>query len=209
MPVKQAIRHSLFQWIPYFGGPVTPLDNVDPYAFRSTMGLSTVVCFDLRRNDLDLDLLRKLMTEWQAVADGFYGDYYPLTPYSRDEQQWMAWQFHRPAADDGLLQVFRRPESPFEVATFTLRGLDPSATYRFHDYDTPADVDHRGAEWQIELPYRRSARYHPLPTGLVSTVTSMGSSWYHRSPVASRTLAIVTLATALARAAPSRRTCST
>jgi alpha-galactosidase len=74
LPVKQAIRHSLFQWIPYFGGPILPLDKVDAYAFRSTMGLSTVVCFDLRRSKIDLELLRELMTEWHEVADCFYAD---------------------------------------------------------------------------------------------------------------------------------------
>jgi alpha-galactosidase len=162
LPAKQAIRHSLFQWIPYFGGPVLPLNAVDAYAFRSTMGLSTVVGFDLRRNDLDLDLLRKLMTEWHEVADCFYGDYYPLTPYSRDEQNWMAWQFHRPEQGDGLIQVFRRADSPIEAASFPLRGLDPAATYELHDYDTGEDRRYAGREllagWRIEIPTKRTAR---------------------------------------------------
>jgi alpha-galactosidase len=162
LPVKQAIRHSLFQWMPYFGGPVLPLDKVDAYAFRSAMGLSTVVGFDLRRDDLDLELLRKLMTEWHEVAECYYGDYYPLTPYSRDEQNWMAWQFHRPEQGDGLIQVFRRAESPIEAASFPLRGLDPDARYVFHDFDVPDDTEHRGADlasgWRIAIPARRTAR---------------------------------------------------
>ena len=81
LPVKQAIRHSLFQWLPFFGGPVLPLEKVDAYAFRSTMGLSTCIGFDLRREDLDLDLLRRLMTEWHEVAPLYYGDFYPLTSH--------------------------------------------------------------------------------------------------------------------------------
>jgi alpha-galactosidase len=162
LPVKQAIRHSLFQWLPYFGGPVLPLAKVDAYAFRSTMGLSTAIGFDLRRDDLDLDLLRKLMTEWQEVAGCFYGDYYPLTPYSRDEQSWMAWQFHRPEADDGVIQVFRRAESPFAAASFPLRGLDPDTVYILHDFDAGADRKYLGrdllAGWRIVIAERRSAR---------------------------------------------------
>jgi alpha-galactosidase len=134
---------------------------VDAYAFRSAMGLSTAVCFDLRRDDLDLDLLRKLMTEWHAVADCFYGDYYPLTPYSRDEQSWMAWQFHRPDRDEGLIQVFRREESPIEVAVFPLRGLDPDTTYVLHDCDAGMDRRCTGREllagWRVEIPARRTA----------------------------------------------------
>jgi alpha-galactosidase len=125
------------------------------------MGLSTAVCFDLRREDLDLDLLRKLMSEWHAVADCFYGDYYPLTPYSRDEQSWMAWQFHRPAEGDGVIQVFRRADSPLDVASFPLRGLDPAATHVLHDFDSGEDRRHTGSDlsagWRVEIPARRTA----------------------------------------------------
>jgi alpha-galactosidase len=67
LPVKQCLRHTLFQWMPYFGGPVLPLSQVDTNALRSTMGLSTVIGFDLRQPH-DLDLLRKLMAEWRKVA---------------------------------------------------------------------------------------------------------------------------------------------
>ncbi len=170
LSVKQAIRHSLFQWIPYFGGPVFPIDQVDAYSFRSTMGLSTALCFDLRRSDIDVDLLRKLMTEWHAVADCFYGDYYPLTPYSRDEHHWMAWQFHRPDTGDGVIQIFRRADSPMESAEFSLSGLDPDTTYIIHDFDSGEDFRAAGREmnagWKITIPTRRCARllrYHAAP----------------------------------------------
>jgi alpha-galactosidase len=126
------------------------------------MGLSTVVGFDLRRDDLDLDLLRKLMTEWHEVAECYYGDYYPLTPYSRDEQSWMAWQFHRPETGDGVIQVFRRADSPIEAASYLLHGLDPDATYLLHDFDTGADRRYSGrdlaAGWRIDIPTKRTAR---------------------------------------------------
>ena len=161
LPVKQCLRHTLFQWMPFFGGPVLPLDRIDACAFRSTMGLSTVVGPDLRKEH-DLDLLRRLMLEWKDVCDCYYGDFYPLTEYSLKDDAWMAWQFHRADRDDGLIQVFRRAESPFDTATFRLRGLDPDGTYLFHDYDGPADAVHRGADlsdgWRIEMPERPSAR---------------------------------------------------
>jgi alpha-galactosidase len=161
LPVKQCLRHTLFQWLPFFGGPVLPLDRVDAYAFRSTMGLSTVIGFDLQL-DHDLPLLRKLTTEWREVADLFYGDYYPLTHWTLAEDAWMAWQFHRHEQGDGLIQVFRRRESPIESACFPLHGLDPEARYVFHDFDVPGDTEHRGADlaagWRIAIPERRTAR---------------------------------------------------
>ena len=162
LTVKQAIRHSLFQWLPFFGGPVLPLDKVDAYAFRSTMGLSTCIGFDLRRGDLGLGLLRRLLTEWHEVAPLYYGDFYRLTAYSLNDDAWMAWQFHRPEQDDGLVQVFRRPASPYESATFALSGLDADAVYEMKDYDEPALVRRRGAELlaglRVEMPERPQSR---------------------------------------------------
>jgi alpha-galactosidase len=162
LTVKQTIRHSLFQWLPFFGGPVMPLDKVDVYAFRSTMGLSTCIGFDLRRKDLDLALLRRLMREWHEVAPLFCGDFYPLTSYSLNDDAWMAWQFHRPGEGDGLVQAFRRPASPHDSASFALSGLDAEAVYEVKDYDQPSPVRRRGAELlaglRVEMPQRPQSR---------------------------------------------------
>jgi hypothetical protein len=73
----------------------------------------------------------------------------------------MAWQFHRPDTGEGVIQVFRRAESPIEVATFPLRGLDPAAMYALHNYDTGEDLTFTGKElavgWRVELPVPRTA----------------------------------------------------
>jgi alpha-galactosidase len=161
LEVKQCLRHTLFQWLPYFGGMVVPLDRVDPYAFRSTLGLATAIVYDLRKS-LDLDLLRELLRQWHEVAPLFYGDFHPLTACSLADDAWMAWQFHRHEQGDGLIQVFRRAKSPMEEGIFPLRGLDPDAVYQFHDFDQPGEIVHHGAElaagWRIRIPERRSAR---------------------------------------------------
>ena len=145
LPVKQCLRHTLFQWMPFFGGPVLPLSHVDACAFRSTMGLSTVIGYDLRQKH-DLDLLRKLLMEWHKVAQCYYGDFYPLTSYSLADDVWMAWQFHRPAENDGVVQVFRRPASRHESAALPLRGLDPACSYEVTDFDEPAPTSQTGAD---------------------------------------------------------------
>ena len=161
LPVKQCLRHSLFQWMPFFGGPVLPLTHVDAYAFRSTMGLSTVIGFDLRQTH-DLNLLRKLMTEWHKVAPCYYGDFYPLTSYSLADDVWMAWQFHRPVENDGILQVFRRPASPHESASLPLRGIEPSCSYELNDFDEPEPTRQTGAKLlaglRVTMPTGPSSR---------------------------------------------------
>jgi hypothetical protein len=63
------------------------------------------------------------------------GDYYPLTPYSQAADTWMGWQFDRPALQGGLVQAFRRSESPAYGYQFHLQGLDPQAQYELKDFD--------------------------------------------------------------------------
>jgi alpha-galactosidase len=58
----------------------------------------------------------------------------------------MAWQFHRPEHGDGIVQAFRRPDSPFESARFRLRGLDPAARYRVVDMDSKHESEFSGRE---------------------------------------------------------------
>jgi alpha-galactosidase len=129
---EQCHTYGLASWIPYWG---TGFIDFDAYIFRGCMGLSTTLSCDARRKDLDWNLLRKLTAQWQRVAPDFYGDYYPLTPYSLENDVWMAWQFDRPETGEGLVQVFRRGDSPYEAARFKLHGLDARASYEVTDLD--------------------------------------------------------------------------
>ena len=63
-------------------------------------------------------------------------DYYPLTPYSQHEDVWMAWQFNRPAAGQGMVQAFRRAAADRPVASVKLRGLEPDAQYKLTDLES-------------------------------------------------------------------------
>lgn len=77
----------------------------------------------------DTELASKLMNEYKSLRHCFYGDYYPLTPYSLSEQNWMAWQFHRPDLGEGVIQAFRRTESDILSCQYKLHGLDPATRY--------------------------------------------------------------------------------
>ena len=129
---EQGHTYGLAFWLPYYG---TGFINFDTYIFRSTMCPNTTLGPDVRRNDIDWPLLRKLIAQWRKVADYYYGDYYPLTPYSLESDVWMAWQFDRPDLSAGMVQAFRRAQSPYETARFKLQGLDPEAKYRVTDFD--------------------------------------------------------------------------
>ncbi len=120
---------------PYYGSGHTP---IEPYAFWSNACQSTGFGIDVRLKDLDYAALRRLVGQWRKVAPNYYGDFYPLTPWTRDSTVWMAWQFNRPESGEGMVQVFRRHNSFYESASFKLFGLDAEADYVVSNLDTGA-----------------------------------------------------------------------
>jgi len=94
----------------------------------------------------DFDLCRKLLNEFLSLRAFFYGDYYPLTPYSVDAQTWMAWQFDRPDLEEGILQAFRRPECANESEKYKLFGIDPELGYTVTNLDIPGSMRMSGRE---------------------------------------------------------------
>ena len=101
---------------------------------------------DIRLKDLDYDAIRRLISQWRQIAPNYYGDFYPLTPWNRDDTAWMAWQFDRPEAGEGMVQVFRRHNSFYESARLKLFGLDAQASYLVTNLDTGASQPHSGRE---------------------------------------------------------------
>ena len=85
---------------------------------------------DIRIKDLDYAKLRGLLADWRQVSPDYYGDFYPLTPWNRSRDTWIAWQFDRPEAGEGIVQVFRRDASVYESARFKLHGLEPGTRHR-------------------------------------------------------------------------------
>lgn len=143
---KQTQFYGLAFWEPYFGAPVYPADRVDVYGFRSGISLMTGLGYDSRRQDLDYALLRKLVAQRDEVVPNYWGDYYPLTPWSAESDAWIAWQFNRPEEGQGVVQAFRRPESPYESARFRLRGLDRDGHYELKDFDREGTTEATGAD---------------------------------------------------------------
>lgn len=142
-PVSQECQtFSLSSWVPYhgtgtvacttnrdtgyYGGGKTPIESY-PFWSNSAPGLGLGI--DIREKELDYPALRRLIEQRAKVSPYYYGDFYPLTPYSLDKAAWMAWQFDCPEQGEGVVQAFRRSDNPLEVMRGKLQGLDPTATY--------------------------------------------------------------------------------
>lgn len=129
----QGQAYGISFWMPFHG---TGVNSTDPYLFRSQMAPSITLCYDMRPEaNPDFEAIRRLVAQWRAVAPYWFGDYYPLTPYSLSSEAWVAWQFDRPDLGGGVVQAFRRPDCAQESITVRLRGLDPRARYRLRDLD--------------------------------------------------------------------------
>ena len=85
----------------------TGTGRTDAYSARTALAPLLGLGYDVRRDDTDFAAIRRLVEEWREVAPNYYGDFYPLTPWTYAIDTWMAWQFDRPEAGRGVIQAFR------------------------------------------------------------------------------------------------------
>ena len=88
-----------------------------------------------RWSGIDLNLFRRLLREYLSVRPYVFGDYYPLSSYSLSQTNWIAWQADRPDLGEGMVQAFRRPESPDSLSSYRLHGLNPNSVYALTNLD--------------------------------------------------------------------------
>ncbi len=131
---QQAHTYGLSFWLPYHG---TGTSRLDEYEIRSVWTTELTACWDIRDPKLDKARLKRYVDEWRLVATATLGDYYPITPWSVSDDAWIGWQFHKPADDSGVIQMFRRAGSPYESVRARLHGLDPAGVYLVRDMDAP------------------------------------------------------------------------
>jgi len=139
----QCQTYGLAYWLPFFG---TGIYAQDAYTFRSNMCPSTLIIWDVRNDNADYPYLRRLIQQWREVVDNYYGDYYPLTPYSTGSDQWIGWQFDRPEAGEGMVQMFCRTGTMYDSGICKLKGLEPEASYDIHDFDQEDKINMTGKE---------------------------------------------------------------
>ena len=134
---NQCHSYALASWFPFYG---TGSSKTDTYLVRSTLCPHYIACWDQRDEAIDWKNIKRLVDQWKRYAPNYYGDFYPLTPYTLADTDWMGWQFDRPEEGEGMVQVFRRVHSIYRSAALPLRALDPDALYRVTNMDAPDAV---------------------------------------------------------------------
>lgn len=82
------------------------------------------------------EMARPLAAEHKRIRHLFYGDFYPLTPYSSKAEDWMAYQCHREDLGQGAVIAFRRSQCVREQARVKLWGLNARSRYEVRIEDT-------------------------------------------------------------------------
>ena len=139
----QCETYGISLWLPYYAA--TWMWNEDAYTCRSNMAHVTGALLKLDDKNHGKQLPKRL-DEWRKTVANFYGDFWPLTPYSLDNDVWIAWQFDCPEEGHGVVQAFHRAESICESARLKLRGLDPNAVYVLTNLDVAGATEMTGRE---------------------------------------------------------------
>lgn len=132
---NQAQTYGLSFWLPWQGAGVPFF--LDRYSVRSYYlpGFGMVQNDHWNKSETKRADVKRGYDEVRRIAPLMLGDYYPLTSYSLDTTQWIAWQFHRPDLGAGVVQAFRRPDAANDTLTVKLHGLDAKQRYEIENLD--------------------------------------------------------------------------
>jgi alpha-galactosidase len=172
-PVKLSFHHTLFEWLPYFKEVTLSWDleegqarydqRLDSFSYHCGLGPMVIACIDIRREDYDFALMKRMLGIWRRAADSMLnGDYYPLTPIHRTAEKWVARQFDCQEAGRGFLQGIRLPACPDETLVVHPQALRPDSVYVFENPESGETQELAGRAvrrdgFTLALPRREGA----------------------------------------------------
>lgn len=118
------------------------------YSFRSSMGTCLIYNWKITDKRASYLEMQARLREFRDIRPYYYEDYYPLTGIEDTTRGdiWLAYQFHRPSDDSGIVVAFRRGASLEESITVRLGAIDARKIYRITDTDSGVCRTVSGAE---------------------------------------------------------------
>jgi alpha-galactosidase len=138
----QAMTHGLSHWLPFHGLGATAIDDI---SLRSGMGACASFAINYR-SESDRKKLQQHLSRYAAIRDIYAADFYPLTPWTVDPKQWLAFQFHDPEKVRGVVQVFRGKSDNGDSVMFRLNALEKDKVYNVQDWDEAVSRRMTGGE---------------------------------------------------------------
>jgi alpha-galactosidase len=139
----QCQMHGISRFIPL---SANGCKAVDKYGFRSVLGAGMCLCWEPQTKEFPVEQARADFALAKRLRPYFYGDYYPLTPYSTKENVWLAYQFDRVDQGDGVVFAFRRPSCPSSELVVKMGGVQPDVEYEIENVDSGEKTLYKGAE---------------------------------------------------------------
>ena len=131
----------------------------DDYTVRSTFASSWgTACYNANHQTMDENdfvWLKKCVDDYRKIRDYFSCDFYNHGSSEFDDSSWAIWQFHDAEDESGIVMAFRRPNSPFDNVTLSLKGCKNDVEYQFENLDSD-EVFTGDSKLKISLPQKRS-----------------------------------------------------
>ncbi len=166
--VDQGALWSVSQYLPS-NCIVSHVCRMDQYTFHSSLPSSMCLGWIADAPDFNVKEGRKLLDQYRRVRELLVGAWYPLLPYSRSLNDWIASQYHRPDLNKGMILALRRPDSAYPTAEVSLHGLDASATYELYSEVTGKQTRVKGTDlmnhYLLSIPDKRASElivYHKV-----------------------------------------------
>ena len=128
----QAMQYGLSLWIPLHGLGSVATDHI---SLRSGMGSCASFAINYRDPNA-VESLRSFLQQYMKVRHLFAADFYPLTDWSNDPTQWIAFQHHDPVLHEGIVQAFRAAVQPVSPR-LSLKGIEVDREYVVSNWDEP------------------------------------------------------------------------
>ena len=153
----QAMSYGLSLWLPLHGLGAASVDTV---ALRSGMGACSSFAIDFNNAEA-VEKLRAHLDLHLKARHLFAADFYPLTPWSLDPSRWLAFQYHDPEKDEGIIQAFHGGSENNAEQIVRLRGLNLQNRYSMKSWDDPSSVSVLSGKELSEIGLRLSIRKKP------------------------------------------------
>lgn len=132
----QNMTLGLSQWIPLHGLGAAASDTI---ALRSGMGACSSFAMNYR-DPAAVDSLRAHLERYLPSRQLFLEDFYPLLDFQEDPKAWVAFQFHSPSQQQGIVQAFRGAADTKSQIHLKLNGVQPEKRYVITNWDKPLEV---------------------------------------------------------------------
>jgi alpha-galactosidase len=133
---RQCHTFGLMPWVPLHMSEGVELRKGNEYEIRSAMTAGLNVKLPPQDDEKSMREAKALIDQYLSIQKYYYGDYYPLTPYSQAPDAWIAYQLDLPESGEGLVVALKRPKSMVKGQRLRLFGLDGAATYEVTNLDS-------------------------------------------------------------------------